>query len=125
MKEKIKTTEAPAPKWPYSQGIAADGFIFVSGQGPADPKTGEMKLGDIKDETRQTLENVKAILKAAGATMDDVVKVHVYLNNINDFAAMNDVYRKYFGESLPARTTVGVSLAAGMKVEIDVIARKP
>ncbi len=125
MREKIKTTEAPAPKWPYSQGILTDGFIFVSGQGPADPGTGEMKLGTIKDETRQTLENVKAILKAAGASMDDVVKVQVYLSDIGDFVAMNEVYKEYFGESLPARTTVGVSLAAGMKVEIDVIARKP
>ena len=125
MKEKIKTNEAPAPKWPYSQGIVDGGFIFVSGQGPADPKTGEMRLGDIRDETKQTLENVKAILKAAGATLDDVVKVQVYLSDINDFAAMNEVYRDYFGKSLPARTTVGVSLGAGMKVEIDVIARKP
>ena len=124
MREKIKTSDAPAPKWPYSQGIAADGFIFVSGQGPADPQTGEMKLGDIKDETRQVLNNVAAILKAAGATVDDVVKVNVYLNDINDFVAMNDVYKDFFGESLPARTTVGAALAAGMKVEIDVIAKK-
>ena len=125
MREKIVTPNAPAPKWPYSQGIIADGFIFVSGQGPADPATGDMKLGDIKDETRLTLENVKAILSAAGATLNDVAKVHVYLNDINDFAAMNEVYKEYFGEGLPARTTVGVSLAAGMKVEIDVIAQKP
>ena len=125
MREKIKTADAPTPKWPYSQGIATDNLIFVSGQGPANPATGEMQLGDIKDETRLTLDNVVAILKAAGATVNDVLKVHVYLSDINDFVAMNEVYKDYFGESLPARTTVGVALAAGMKVEIDVIAQKP
>lgn len=125
MREKIATTDAPTPKWPYSQGIAADGFIFVSGQGPADPKTGQMKTGDIKEETRQTLNNVVAIIKAGGATVNDVVKVNVYLRDINDFAAMNEVYKEFFGESRPARTTVGASLAPGMNIEIDAIARKP
>lgn len=123
MRVKIQTVEAPAPKWPYSQAILADGFIFVSGQGPADPKTGEMILGEVKSEMRQTLNNVVAILKAAGATVDNVVKCNVYLADIKDFPAMNEVYKEYFGTSLPARTTVGVSLAAGMKVEIDVIAK--
>jgi 2-iminobutanoate/2-iminopropanoate deaminase len=126
MRKVIRPLDAPRPKGPYSPAIVADGFVFVAGQGPINPKTNEFELGDIRSETRLTLENVRAILRAAGSSMHEVVRVGVFLADIKDFDAMNEVYKEFFPEDQPARTTVGVQLPK-IKVEIDCIAqaRKP
>jgi len=124
--ERIFPPDTPAPRGPYSPAVAAGGFVFVSGQGPVDPATNQLSYGDIRHETRLTLSNVQRILAAAGASMADVVKCNVYLRDGNDFAAMNEVYREFFGDQRPARTTVAVAFADPlMKVEIDCIAYKP
>ena len=123
MREIIKTDSAPEPKGPYSQAVSAHGFVFVSGQGPINPATNQFELGDVKSQTRRTLENIAEILKSTGLTMRDVVKSSVFLTNMDDFKEMNEVYSEYFSEGKPARTTVEVSaLPFGIKVEIDVIA---
>ncbi len=122
MRKSIVTPNAPKPVGPYSQAVVADGFIFVAGQGPINPKTGQMELGDIKSETRCTLLNIQAILEAAGCSLKDVVRVGVFLADLKDFESMNDVYREFFPEEQPARTTVGVQLPR-IKVEIDCVAR--
>lgn len=122
MRRVIRTTDGPRPLGVYSQAIAADGFVFVAGQGPINPKTNELELGDIRLETRMTLGNIRAILEAAGSSLRDVVRVGVFLADVNDFAAMNEVYREFFPEDPPARTTVGVQLPK-IKIEIDCIAR--
>ena len=122
MRRVIRTSDAPRPRGTYSQAIVADGFVFVAGQGPVNPKTNELELGDIRSETRRTLENIRAILEAAGSSLRDVVRVGVYLADMNDFGFMNQVYRQYFPEDPPARTTVGAQLSK-IKVEIDCIAR--
>jgi len=123
MREIIKTDSAPEPKGPYSQAVSARGFVFVSGQGPINPATNQFELGDVKSQTRRTLENIAEILKSTGLTMRDVVKSSVFLTNMDDFKEMNEVYSEYFSEGKPARTTVEVSaLPFGIKVEIDVIA---
>lgn len=106
----------------YSQAIVADGFVFVAGQGPINPKTNEFELGDIKSETRRTLENIRAILEASGSSLREVVRVGVFLADMKDFHAMNEVYGEFFPEDPPARATVGVQLLK-MKIEIDCIAR--
>jgi 2-iminobutanoate/2-iminopropanoate deaminase len=124
-KKAIAPSNAPAPKGPYSPGILCGGFVFVAGQGPIDPDTGEFVLGDIREETERTLRNIQAILESAGATMADVVKVSVFLKDLNDFQAMNEVYARWFPDPKPARTTVQAGLGGGMKVEIDVIAKLP
>ena len=125
MKKIIYTESAPQPKGPYSQAVSAGGFVFVAGQGPVNPETNQFELGDIKSQTKRTLENISEILKAAGLTVNDVVKCSVFLTNINDFKEMSEVYSEFFSESKPARTTVEVSaLPFGIKVEIDVIARE-
>ena len=126
MRKVIRPLDAPRPKGPYSPAIVADGFVFVAGQGPINPKTNEFELGDIRSETRLTLENVRAILRAAGSSMHEVVRVGVFLADLKDFDAMNEVYKEFFPEDQPARTTVGVQLPK-IKVEIDCIAqaRKP
>ncbi|MDQ0189062.1 hypothetical protein JI721_10610 [Alicyclobacillus cycloheptanicus] len=120
MKESVSTNQAPAPAGPYSQAIKTRNRIYVSGQRPVDVQTGEMPP-DVSGQTRQVLENVKAVLEAAQATLDDVVKVNVYLANIEDFDAFNAVYREFFKEPYPARTTIGAALRK-ILVEIDVIA---
>ncbi|MCS7229612.1 MAG: RidA family protein [Candidatus Kryptonium sp.] len=121
----IYTEKAPKPIGPYSQAIVAGDFIFTSGQIPIDPKTNQIVQGDIKEQTKQVLENLKAVLEAAGATFDDVVKVNVYMRDLNEFPAMNEVYSEYFKNSPPARTTVEVSrLPRDVKIEIDLIAVK-
>ena len=126
MLERIIAPGAAAPRGPYSHAVRAGDFIFVSGQGPLDPATGQFKLGDISSETRQTLENIQRILKACGADMRDVVKVSVFLTDVNDFGAMNQVYTEFFGDARPARSTVQAVLPGrGTKVEIDCIAYKP
>ncbi|MEW5975726.1 MAG: Rid family detoxifying hydrolase [Acidobacteriota bacterium] len=122
MKKVVRTSEGPAPKAPYSQAIIANGLVFVSGQGPVDPKTGEIILGDIKSQTKLVLDNISSILKAAGSSLDKAVKCSVFLKDIKDFEAMNEVYRSYFKESPPARTTVQAEIFAGIGVEIDCIA---
>jgi len=122
MRKVICTTEAPLPRGVYSQAIVSDGFVFVAGQAAANPKTNELELGDIKSEARRTLENIRAILEAAGSSLRDVVRVGVFLSDINDFAAMNEVYKQFFPEDPPARTTVACQLPK-IKIEIDCVAR--
>jgi 2-iminobutanoate/2-iminopropanoate deaminase len=120
----VKTHSAPAAIGPYSQGIVAGGFLFVSGQIPLDPATGEMIQGDIGHQVRRVLENLNAILIEGGAGMDRVVRTTVYLLDLGEFPKMNEVYREYFGANPPARSTVGVAaLPRGARVEIDAIAR--
>jgi reactive intermediate/imine deaminase len=122
MPEVIRTSDGPQPRGPYSQAIVADGFVFVAGQGPVNPSTNELELGDVGSETRRTLQNIQAILEAAGSSLRDVVRVGVFLADIKDFDAMNAVYREFFPKDQPARTTVGAQLPK-IKVEIDCIAR--
>jgi 2-iminobutanoate/2-iminopropanoate deaminase len=122
MREVIRTPDGPQPRGPYSQAIVADGFVFVAGQGPVNPSTNELELGDVGSETRRTLQNIRAILEAAGSSLGDVVRVGVFLADIKDFDAMNAVYREFFPADPPARTTVGAQLPK-IKVEIDCIAR--
>ena len=122
MREVIRTSEGPQPRGPYSQAIVANGFVFVAGQAPVNPSTNELELGDIRAETRRTLQNIKIILEAAGSSLRDVVRVGVFLADVKDFDAMNAVYKEFFTEDPPARTTVGAQLPK-IKVEIDCIAR--
>ena len=125
MRTPIQTDKAPKPIGPYSQAIVENGFIFLAGQGCMNPATGKMEMGDVKKETRQTFENIKAILEAAGSSLDKVVKCNVYLKDINDFAAMNEVYKTYFTPPYHARTTIQAgALPGGIAVEIECIARK-
>jgi 2-iminobutanoate/2-iminopropanoate deaminase len=100
----------------------ADGFVFVAGQACVNPQTNEMEYGDVQSETRRTLQNIRTILEAAGSSLKEVVRVGVFLADMNDFAAMNEVYKQFFPENQPARTTVGAQLPK-IKVEIDCIAR--
>jgi 2-iminobutanoate/2-iminopropanoate deaminase len=109
----------------YSDGVVAGGFLFVSGQAAVDFKTSTFLLGTIEEETNLTLNNIKSIIEAAGATMDDVVKCTVHLADINDFDRYNNVYAQYFKGIKPARTTVQSVLAEGLKVEIDCIVKLP
>ena len=123
MKKGIHTEKAPAAIGPYQQGIRLGDWVFTSGQIALDPATGNFMAGDIKQETELTLKNVEAILQAEGLTMDHVVKATVYLADMNDFAAMNQVYEKSFASGKPARACVQVAaLPKGARVEIDVIA---
>jgi 2-iminobutanoate/2-iminopropanoate deaminase len=116
----------PKPRGPYSPFVRAGDFIFVSGQGPIDAATNQMSFGDIRHETGVVLENIRRILELAGATPAHVVKCSVFLANMQDFAAMNEVYAAFFGETRPARTTVEAKLPGReMKIEIDCIAYKP
>ena len=125
MKKVIATTAAPGAIGPYSQAIEANGFVFVSGQIPIDPATGEFAGADIASQTRQSLTNMKAILEANGMTMADVVKTTVLLADIAEFAAMNAVYAEFFAEPYPARAAYQVAnLPKGAKVEIEAIAVK-
>ena len=122
-REVVRTDHAPAAAGPYSQGIIANGFIFVAGQGGIVPGTKTPIEGGIQAQTRQTFENIKAILEAAGTSLDKVVKMNVYLTDIGDFAAMNEIYASFFGAEPPARTTVQVAkLPLGLIVEIEATA---
>jgi 2-iminobutanoate/2-iminopropanoate deaminase len=117
---------APAPRGPYSHAVRAGDFLFISGVGPLNPETNKFSFGDIRHETRVVLTNIQRILEGCGASMADVVKCSVFLDDRRDFAAMNEVYAEFFGEAKPARTTVQVVLPAeDMKVEIDCIAYRP
>lgn len=121
--ERVTARDAPNPQGPYSHAVKAGGFVYVSGQAALDPKTSKPINGTVAEETRRTLENVKAILAASGASLQDVVKCSVFLADIRDFRAMNEVYAEYFGQAKPARTTVQSTLpASGLKVEIDCVA---
>ena len=122
-KRVVSSPDFPKPLGPYSQAVVAGGFVFVAGQGPINPKTQKMELGDIKSETRSELTNISNILKAANSSPENVVKVSVFLADLNDFEAMNEVYREFFKDNYPARTTVQAVLRTGRKIEIDCIAR--
>lgn len=125
MKQVINTEKAPKAIGPYSQAVQVNGFLFVSGQLPIDVATGEFAGSDIAGQTRQSLENVKCILEKAGMSLTDVVKTTVFLQDMNDFAAMNQVYSEYFADECPARAAVQVArLPKDAKVEIEVIAAK-
>ena len=119
----INTSSAPQAIGPYSQAVKAGGFVFVSGQIPLDPATGEVISGSIEEETARVLDNIKAVLGAAGLDLDDVVKTTIYLTDLGDFARVNEVYSGYFTSEPPSRATVGVAaLPRGVRVEIDAIA---
>jgi 2-iminobutanoate/2-iminopropanoate deaminase len=121
----IVTEKAPKPIGPYSQGIIERDLIFLSGQGCINPLTGKLELGDVRSETKRTFENVRAILQAAGSSLDHVIKCNVYLRDINDFAAMNEVYETFFAAPFPARTTIQAgALPGGIAIEIECIAKK-
>lgn len=125
MRKAIVTDKGPKPVGPYSQAIVEGEFIFVSGQGPINPQTGELELGPARAETQRVFENIKAILQAAGSSLDQVMKCNVYLRDINDFTAMNEVYQTYFSAPFPARTTIQAgALPGGIAVEIECIAKK-
>jgi 2-iminobutanoate/2-iminopropanoate deaminase len=123
MKKAIITSAAPSAIGPYSQAIKVGSFVYTSGQIPIDPATGQFVEGGIEAQARQSLLNVQAILKEAGATMDNVVKTTVFLADMNDFAAVNAVYAEFFTEPFPARSAVAVkSLPKGALIEIEVVA---
>jgi len=125
MKTIISTDSAPAAIGPYSQAVIAGNFLYCSGQIPINPKTGELVSGSIEDETRQVLNNLKAVVTEAGFTLAEVVKTTVFLTDLEDFVKVNGVYGEYFSEEPPARACVEVSkLPKGVRVEIEAIARK-
>ena len=122
-KETVVTDKAPKATGPYEQAVKVGGFVYLSGQIPLDPKTGNLVEGDITVQVRRVLQNLKAVLEAAGSSLDRVIKATVYLKNIADFAAMNDVYAEFLGQAKPARSTVAVAeLPRGALVEIDFVA---
>lgn len=124
MRQVIKTDKAPAAIGPYSQGVEWDSkLVFTSGQIPLDPKTGQLVEGDIKVQTKQVLENLKAVLEAGGSNLKKVIKCTVFLADMNDFAAMNEVYNEYFPQNPPARSAFQVArLPKDARVEIEAIA---
>lgn len=125
MKKEVKTEKAPKAIGPYSQAIEANGFIFASGQIAIDPSTGELNTGSIEEQTRLVLNNLKAVLEAAGSSCDKTVKCTVFLQDMNDFSRMNGVYAEFFKSPFPARAAVQVArLPKDVKVEIEAIAIK-
>ena len=125
MKKALNTEKAPAAIGPYSQGIEANGMVFLSGQLPIDATTGAFPEGGIKEQTRQSLQNAKSILQSAGLDMKNVVKTTVLLSDINDFVAMNEVYSEFFEQPYPARSAFAVrDLPKGALVDIEMIAVK-
>jgi 2-iminobutanoate/2-iminopropanoate deaminase len=123
MRDVVLTDRGPKPIGPYSQAVRANGFLFLSGQIALDPKTGEISAAGIAEQTERVLENIKGIVEAAGSKMPHVVKTTVFLKNMNDFAAMNEVYARYFTAAPPARSTVEVArLPKDALVEIEVMA---
>lgn len=122
-KKIISTSNAPGAIGPYSQAVVAGGFVFVSGQIPTDPQTGEFVSQNIAEQTEQVLKNLQAVLEAAGSGLENVVKTGVFLADMNDFAAMNEVYARYFTAQFPARATVQAGrLPKDARVEIDAVA---
>ena len=125
MKKQLSTTNAPVAIGPYSQGVEVNGLVFVSGQLPIDPKTGETAEGGIKGQTLQIFKNIEAILKEANMTLDNVVKTTVFLTDMADFAAMNEVYAAQFSGIFPARSAFAVkTLPKNAEIEIEVIAMR-
>lgn len=123
MRDVVLTDRGPKPIGPYSQAIKANGFVFAAGQVALDPGTGEMLAGDIRQQTERVLENLRGVLEAAGSKLGQVVKTTVFLKDLNDFAAMNEVYARFFAAAPPARSTVEVArLPKDALVEIDVVA---
>lgn len=123
MKNVIFTDKAPKPVGPYSQAICVSGWLYTSGQIPLDPATGNVIEGDFRAQVVRVLENLKAIVEAAGGSIDNVVKVTVYLRDMSKFAEFNEIYSRYFSVSPPARSVVGVAhLPRGVELEIDAIA---
>jgi 2-iminobutanoate/2-iminopropanoate deaminase len=125
MIERLTPPGVPTPRGPYSPAVRAGDFIFVSGQLAVDPETDKYVPGDIRQETRATLNNIKRILEGAGATMAEVVRVGVFMADGSEFAKMNEVYAEFFGNDKPARTTIVCKFAADIKVEIDCVAYSP
>ena len=125
MKKIIQTSKAPAPIGPYNQAVLANNMLFVSGQVAINPANGNFILTDIKSETKQVMENIKAILEEAGLNMDSVVKASIFLSDMNNFSEVNEIYGSYFTSDFPARETVQVAcLPKDVNVEISVIAVK-
>lgn len=123
--KQISTQNAPEAIGPYSQAIEVNGFVYASGQLPIDPATGAFPEGGVKEQTRQSLLNVKAILEEAGLALSDVVKTTVYLADMGDFAAMNEVYSQFFAQPFPARSAIAVkALPKGALVEVEVVAAR-
>lgn len=122
MKQCIFSNDAPKPVGPYSHAVMLNNIVFLSGQLPINPQSGKIEGDTIEDQTRLVLNNIKAILEAANLTLDDVVKVNVYISDLSLFAKFNEVYGEYFKTNYPARTTVGCQLLPGVMVEIDVVA---
>ncbi len=126
MKQPVQPPGAAVSKAPLTPAIITDGFVYVSGQGALNLATGDYLKSDVRSETKQVFENIKTVLAAAGSSLDKVVKCNVYLRDINDFAAMNEVYRTYFEAPYPARTTIQAgALPLGFAVEIECIAKAP
>ncbi len=124
-KKVILTENAPSPVGPYSQAIQAGEFLFIAGQIPANPSTGEIIRGDIQGATKQVMENLKAIVEEAGYSMEDLVRCRVYLKNMDEFKQMNEIYGSFFGEKPPARAAIEVArLPLDVDVEISAIAWK-
>ena len=123
MRKTVTAEKGPEPAGPYSHAVVSGGFVFISGQGPVDPETGTMPDA-FADQVRQTLKNVQTILEAAGSGLDHVVKVNAYVTDLTRFQEFNEVYKEFFTNDPPARTTVGTSLL-GFLVEIDCIAALP
>lgn len=123
--KQLSTQNAPAAIGPYSQAIEVNGFVYASGQLPIDPATGAFPEGGVKEQTRQSLLNVKAILEEAGLALSNVVKTTVYLADMGDFAAMNEVYSQFFAQPFPARSAIAVkALPKGALVEVEVVAAR-
>ncbi len=124
MKKIVNTSHAPAPVGPYNQAVVHNGLVFISGQIPIDPHSGDLKISNITEETTQVMENIKAILEEAGCTFESVLKVSIFSTSMDNFSAVNTIYAKYFNEvTAPAREFVEVSaLPKGVNVEISVIA---
>jgi 2-iminobutanoate/2-iminopropanoate deaminase len=125
VKKIIKTADAPKPVGPYSQAVDAGGFVYISGQIPIEPHTGDLCQGDIKEQTKLVMENTKGMLVAAGCNLSKVVKTTIYLTKMSDIADVNEVYGEYFAVDPPSRSVVGVSsLPRGAAIEMDFIAMR-
>lgn len=125
MKKIILSADAPAPIGPYSQAVAAGPFLFCSGQISIDPKSNQVNLGSVAEQAALVMKNVEAVLKAGGCGFENIVKTTIFLTDMNDFAAVNEIYGKYFPSNPPARSTVAVAgLPKGVKVEVEVLAYK-
>jgi 2-iminobutanoate/2-iminopropanoate deaminase len=124
-KQAVRPARGPKPVGPYSPAIAYGDLVFVSGQGPGNPDTGKIEKGDVASEMKIVMENLRLLLEAAGSGLDRVLKTTVYLANMDDFARMNDIYKTYFSEPYPARTTIQAArLPMGINVEIEAIAAR-